>query len=210
MDLAFFVKGIVVGIVIGVPVGPVGVLCLRRTIFAGRLAGLASGFGAASGDALFGAIAGFGLTAVSNLLLGYQDWLRFAGACFLFYIGGSALMRGPPARLGGRGASEGLLRNFASTLGLTIANPVTVLALLGIFASLGLAGEEATWGRASLLVFGVWAGSLSWWLVLSLGAGALRASFDARLLAWINRGSGGILLLSGAGLLALLVLRHVV
>ena len=210
MDLAFFVKGLVVGLIIGVPVGPVGILCLRRTIFEGRLAGLASGFGAATGDALFGAIAGFGLTAVSDLLLGYQNWLRFAGACFLFYIGGRALLREPQVKLGEGHDSQGMLRNYASTFVLTIANPVTVLALLGIFASLGLAGEEATWGRASLLVFGVWVGSLSWWLALSLGASAFRASFDARFLAWINRGSGGILLLSGAGLLALLVFRLVV
>ena len=210
MELAFFVKGVVVGLVIGVPVGPVGVLCLRRTVLEGRLAGLASGFGAASGDALFGAIAGFGLTAISNVLLGYRDWLGFAGACFLLYIGGSALTRAPRDRLDGNEESEGILRNYASTFALTIANPVTILAFLGIFAGLGLAGQEATWLRAGLLVFGVWAGSLSWWLMLSLGAGMLRGSFDPRLLAWINRGSGGILLLSGAGLLALLVLRHVV
>lgn len=210
MDLAFFIKGIVVGLVIGVPVGPVGILCLRRTIFDGRLAGLASGFGAASGDALFGAIAGFGLTAVSDLLLGYQDWLRFAGGCFLLYIGGSAIMREPQARLGERCDSGGMVRNYASTFVLTIANPVTILALLGIFASLGLAGRDATWVRVGLLVSGVWAGSLSWWLGLCLGASAFRASFDARLLAWINRGSGGVLLLSGAGLLALLVFRHIV
>lgn len=210
MLLAFFLKGVVVGIVIGVPVGPVGILCLRRTIFEGRLAGLASGLGAATGDALFGAIAGFGLTAVSNLLLGYQDWLRFAGGCFLLYIGSAALLRGPQAKLGEQHDSEGMLRKYASTFVLTIANPITILALLGIFASLGLTGKEATLARAGFLVFGVWAGSLSWWLGLSLGASAFRASFDARLLTWINRGSGGILLLSGAGLLALLVYRHVV
>lgn len=210
MLLAFFLKGVVVGIVIGVPVGPVGILCLRRTIFEGRLAGLASGFGAASGDALFGAIAGFGLTAVSNLLLGYQDWLRFAGGCFLLYTGGRALLRGPREKLAEPRNSEGVLRNYASTFVLTVANPITILALLGIFASLGLTGHQATLSRAGLLVFGVWTGSLSWWLGLSLGAGAFRASFDARLLAWINRGSGGVLILSGAGLLALLVYRHVV
>jgi threonine/homoserine/homoserine lactone efflux protein len=209
MLVTFLVKGVVVGLIIGVPVGPVGILCLRRTIFEGRLAGLAAGLGAASGDALFGAIAGFGLTAISNWLLGYQGWLRLAGACFLFYIGANALLREPQRGLERR-SSEGLLRNSVSTFVLTIANPVTILALVAIIAGLGLAGDEATFGRAGMMVFGVWLGSLSWWLMLSLGAGMLRSSFDPRLLTWINRGSAGILLLSGAGLLATLVFRHVV
>jgi threonine/homoserine/homoserine lactone efflux protein len=208
MFVAFFVKGVVVGLIIGVPVGPVGVLCLRRTLFEGRLAGLVSGLGAASGDALFAAIAGFGLSAVSNWLLGYQDWLRFAGACFLFYIGGNALWREPQQRLGRRRDPEGLVRGFVSTFVLTITNPVTILAFVGIFASLGLAGGHATFGLTGAMVFGVWLGSLSWWLLLSLGAGLLRGSPDSRALLWINRGSGGILLLSGAGLLVMLLFGH--
>jgi threonine/homoserine/homoserine lactone efflux protein len=209
MLLAFFLKGVVAGLVIGVPVGPVGILCLRRTIFEGRLAGLASGLGAASGDAAFGAIAGFGLTAISDWLLDYQGWLRFAAACFLFYIGGSALLREPRTRLGAFRDPEGLVRNYFSIFALTIANPVTILAFAGIFAGLGLAQEHATYGRVGIMVLGVWLGSLLWWLLLSLGADLFRGSFDARLLLWINRGSGGILLLSGAGLLATLVFGHV-
>jgi threonine/homoserine/homoserine lactone efflux protein len=209
MLLAFFLKGVVAGLVIGVPVGPVGILCLRRTIFEGRLAGLASGLGAASGDAAFGAIAGFGLTAISDWLLGYQGWLRLAAACFLFYIGGSALLREPRTRLGAFRDPEGLVRNYVSIFALTIANPVTILAFAGIFAGLGLAQEHATYGRVGIMVLGVWLGSLLWWLLLSLGADLFRGSFDARQLLWINRGSGGILLLSGAGLLATLIFGHV-
>ena len=95
MLLIFLLKGIVVGIVIAVPVGPVGVMCVRRTIFASRLAGLISGVGAATGDAMFGFIAAFGLTFISDLLIGYQQWLRVAGGVYLIWVGGSALLAPP-------------------------------------------------------------------------------------------------------------------
>src|SRR5216684_8487760 len=98
MLLVFLLKGIVVGIIIAVPVGPVGVLCVRRTIFQGRLAGFVSGLGAATADAIFGFIAAFGLTFVSDWLIGYQQWLRLIGGCYLLYIGGSAFLAKPPIR----------------------------------------------------------------------------------------------------------------
>src|SRR5215468_699643 len=92
MLLAFFLKGIVVGIVIAVPVGPVGVMCVRRTVVEGKLAGLVSGLGASTADAVFGVIAGFGLTVVSDLLISYQQWLRIAGACILLAVGGRSML----------------------------------------------------------------------------------------------------------------------
>ena len=207
MLIAFFLKGIAVGIVIAVPVGPVGVLCLRRTIFEGKLAGLFSGLGAATADTIFGIIAAFGLTFVSDLLLGYQEWLRLGGAAFLLYAGGRALMSqpkvGPPPR-----HRDSLLRDYASTFALTLTNPITILAFVGIFAGVGLTGEEATLGRAAALVLGVLAGSLAWWLALIFGAGLFMRSFGQRHLSWINRGSGGILLLSGAALIGTLLVGH--
>jgi threonine/homoserine/homoserine lactone efflux protein len=208
MIFAFFVKGIAIGIAIAVPVGPVGILCMRRTIFDGKLAGLVSGLGAATADACFGAIAGFGLTVISDWLLGYQEWLRLAGAGFLFYIGGSALVAEPPAATPPPRTRESLLRDYASTFALTLSNPVTLLAFFAIFAGIGLAGEQATLGRAAMLVAGVWIGSFMWWLALSLGAGSFLGAFDRRHLKWINRGSGGILLLAGAGLLFTVILAH--
>src|SRR5579863_2030257 len=132
MIFAFFLKGIAIGIAIAVPVGPVGVLCMRRTIFDGKLAGLVSGLGAASADACFGVIAGFGLTFVSDWLLGYQDWLRLAGGGFLLYMGGSALVAEPPPTAPPP-TRETLLRDYASTFALTISNPVTLIAFFAIF-----------------------------------------------------------------------------
>jgi threonine/homoserine/homoserine lactone efflux protein len=206
MLLIFLLKGIAVGIVIAVPVGPVGVLCVRRTIFEGKLAGFVSGLGAATADALFGFIAAFGLTFVSDWLLGYQHWLRLAGGCYLLYLGGAALLARRETELQQKPDTEDFLRNYLSTFALTLTNPITILAFLGIFSAIGLAGEQATLGRAAILVFGVWLGSLLWWLALTFGLGLVFRSLVPRHLVWINRGSGIILLFSGAALLALPIL----
>src|SRR5205823_10031946 len=109
-----------VGIIIAVPAGPVGVICIRRTIFHGRLAGFMSGLGAASADAVFGIIAGFGLTFVADLLLDYQNWLRLGGAGFRLAIGISALRADPLAGSRSQRDPEGLLADYASTFALTI------------------------------------------------------------------------------------------
>jgi threonine/homoserine/homoserine lactone efflux protein len=199
--LTFLWKGVLVGLIIAVPAGPVGVLCIRRTIFHGRLAGFVSGMGAATADAIFGIIAGFGLTVVSDVLLGYQEWLRIIGGGFLLFIGISAFTADPLAGVPAQRDPETLLADFASTFALTLTNPLTILAFLAIFAGIGFAGEDATLGGAAILVLGVWLGSLLWWSALALGAGSLRRSFRRNHLVWINRGSGGILMLSGLGLL---------
>jgi threonine/homoserine/homoserine lactone efflux protein len=206
--LAFLWKGVLVGLVIAVPAGPVGVLCIRRTIFQGRLAGFISGMGAAAGDAIFGIIAGSGLTFVSDLLLDYQKWLRVGGAGFLLLVGIRAFTAEPLAKAKSERDPETLLADFASTFALTLTNPITILAFLAIFASIGFAGEDATLAGAAILVLGVWLGSLLWWAGLALGAGAFRHSFRRNHLVWINRGSGGILLLSGAGLFVSVLLEH--
>jgi threonine/homoserine/homoserine lactone efflux protein len=208
MLLAFFLKGIVVGVVIAVPVGPVGVMCVRRTILEGKLAGFMSGLGAATADAVFGVIAGFGLTAVSDWLIDYQQWLRVVGGCYLLYIGGAAFVAEPPRELESESDPEGLLRDFFSTFVLAVTNPITVLAFLGIFAAIGLGGTQATFGRAAILVLGVWIGSLLWWLMLSFGVGYFRHSIEPRHFAWISRGSGAILFLSGAALLTTLIINY--
>ena len=206
MLLIFLLKGIVVGIVIAVPVGPVGVMCVRRTIFASRLAGLISGVGAATGDAMFGFIAAFGLTFISDLLIGYQQWLRVAGGVYLIWVGGSALLA--PPEITPRSPRSAEIRDFVSTFALTLSNPITILVFLGVFSAIGLSGEEATLDRAAILVLGVWLGSLLWWLTVSFGLGRLFRAFEPRYLGWINRGSGTILLVSGAALLAVPLLKH--
>ena len=208
MLLGLFLKGMLVGIVIALPAGPVGVLCIRRTIFHGRLAGFISGLGAASADAVFGIIAAFGLTFVSDLLFRYQNWLRLGGAVFLLYIGISAFTADPVRGTQSQRDPDGLVADYASAFALTITNPITILAFLAIFAGIGFSGPEATWGRAGILVSGVWLGSLLWWAGLAFGTGRVRLSFDREHLVWINRGSGGILVFCGVALLGSLLVHQ--
>jgi threonine/homoserine/homoserine lactone efflux protein len=158
MLIGFLLKGLLVGIVIAVPVGPVGILCIRRTILDGRLAGLFSGLGAATADSVFGIIAGFGLTVISDSLFYYQDYLRVGAAAFLLYVGISALMADPMGRRRSEDDPHGLFGDFASTFVLTITNPVTILSFIAIFGAIGFTGEEATMTHAAILVAGVWGG----------------------------------------------------
>lgn len=196
-------KGVAVGIVIALPIGPVGVLCVRRNIFEGARFGFTSGLGAASADALFAATAGFGLTFIRDWLLHYEDWLGAVGGVFLLAIGLKALFTRNPAApepLGG----EALLGAYASTFALTIANPITILSFAAIFAELGL-NAVVGWIDISMLVAGVFLGSSLWWLGLSLGVTALRKFARTFQLVWLNRISGSILSVSGIGLLVVAI-----
>jgi threonine/homoserine/homoserine lactone efflux protein len=191
-------KGIAVGIVIALPVGPVGVLCVRRTLFEGPAFGLVSGLGAATADTLFGVIAGFGLTVIRDSLLAYQDWLGGAGGIFLLVVGLRALLTtriSDPEPLDG----EALVTAYASTFALTITNPITILAFAAIFAKVGVTGDTDLFSIGAL-VAGVFLGSLLWWLGLSFGIDWLRRTFGSFQVIWLNRVSGVILTLSGAAL----------
>lgn len=197
---AFFVRGLVIGFAIAAPVGPIGILCIRRTLAHGRLAGFVSGLGAATADAAYGAVAGFGLTFVAGLLIGQQDWLRLVGGAFLLHLG----VRTSVARPADRPADAqgtGLLGAYTSTLALTLTNPMTILSFAAIFAGLGLAGAAGNYASAGTLVVGVFLGSAAWWFLLSAGAGALRAKMTPARLRWVNRASGAVI--AGFGLLAL-------
>ncbi|HWI25839.1 MAG TPA: LysE family transporter [Stellaceae bacterium] len=197
-------KGMAVGIVIALPVGPVGLLCVRRTLFEGAIFGFVSGLGAAVADTVFGIIAGFGLTIVRDFLLGYQDWFGAGGGVFLLYVGIRALLRGGEAEPEPV-EDEALFAAFASTFALTITNPITILAFAAIFAKVGVS-EHAGYLDTGMLVAGVFGGSLLWWLALSFGIAGLRRVTGRINLIWLNRVSGSILALSGAGLLGVALL----
>jgi len=200
------------GLAIAAPVGPIGILCIKRSLNQGWRFGLASGLGAATADGLYGCIAGFGLVALSQFLVAQQVWLRLAGGLFLIYLGIRALGEAftqpvaPTATQEEVQASlptesaQPLLAAYSSTLLLTLTNPVTILSFTALFAGLGLA---ATNGLGSvLLVSGVFCGSACWWLLLCVGVGLLRQRVTARQLRWVSAGSAGILLVFGMGAIA--------
>jgi threonine/homoserine/homoserine lactone efflux protein len=199
----FLLKGILIGFSIAAPVGPIGVLCIRRTLAGGRLLGLFSGLGAATADAFYGCVAGFGLTFISTFLVDQQVWLRLVGGLFLCYLGIRTLLA-RPAEAATAADSAGLLSAYASTLFLTLTNPVTILAFAAIFAGLGVATGGGDYGAAGALVAGVFVGSAAWWLILSGGVSLLRARLTPAWLRWVNRLSG--LVIIGFGVAALVSL----
>lgn len=203
LDFNLFVKGLVIGFSIAAPVGPIGVLCIRRTLAEGRISGFVSGMGAATADALYGCVAGFGVTYISNFLMGQQFWFRLIGALFLGYLG-ARIFFSKPAEAPSKAEGKGLAGAYASTLFLTLTNPVTILAFAAIFAGLGLGNSGGNYTAGMLLVLGVFLGSAAWWLFLSTGVGLFRTWFNGPRLRWVNRLSGVII--GGFGFLALLSL----
>lgn len=202
MDFSLLTRGLMLGFAIAAPVGPIGVLCIRRTLTSGRATGFVSGLGAATADAIYGTVAALGLSAVSSLLLGQQRWLALLGGLFLLYLGARTLVSRPAEQAAQASGGAGLLGAYLSTLALTITNPATILAFLGVFAGLGLAsGAGGSAEGAALLVAGVFCGSALWWLLLSGGVSLLRGRLDARALLWVNRASGAIIIAFAAAAL---------
>jgi len=185
---ALFLKGLLFGFVLAATVGPMWVLCFRRTLAQGPLAGFASGMGIAVADGLYGAVAAFGLTAISGFLLRHSYAIGLIGGIFLLYLGVKTLLADPELKESAA-SPAGLLQGFLSTLGLTLANPPTILAFVAIFAGLGLA-SNADYAAASLVVLGVFLGSASWWILLAAGAGRLRGRMEPKLFRAINAISG--------------------
>jgi threonine/homoserine/homoserine lactone efflux protein len=181
-------------------VGPIGVLCIRRTLADGQASGLVSGLGAATADAIYGCIAGFGLTFISSFLVSQQTWLRLIGGLFLCYLGLKTLLA-KPAEEAAQARGTSLIGAYASTFFLTITNPMTIISFAAIFAGLGLAAASANYVSAGVLVFGVFSGSALWWLLLSGGVGLFRQKFNLSALQWINKLSGVII--AGFGVFAL-------
>jgi threonine/homoserine/homoserine lactone efflux protein len=195
MDPAFFLKGAAIGFGVAAPVGPIGILCIRRSIRDGAWWGFIPGLGAATADAAFGAVAGFGLTSISSLLVRWQFWLGLCGGVFLCFLGVRAFLD-KAAESAAPVRSDRLPSVYASTLLLTLSNPSTILSFAAIFAGFGL-GLSADYRDAAALVLGVFAGSAFWWSILSSGIGLLRSRVTPAWTRTINRVSGCVLLSFG-------------
>ena len=199
-QIDLFIRGLVLGFAIAAPVGPIGLLCIQRTLNQGRLVGLASGLGAATADAIYGAIAAFGLSVIAGFLVDQQQWLALAGGLFLCYLGVRTI-RAEPAPAGAQADATGILGAYSSTLALTLTNPMTILAFVAIFAGAGLAASAGDQWAAVTIVLGVFCGSAAWWLLLSMGVSLLRGSITPPVMVWINRLAGVVIALFGVYML---------
>ena len=201
MDTTLLARGFVLGFTIAAAVGPISLLVIRRTLAEGRVVGLASGLGVATADGTYGAIAAFGLTSVTDLLIDWRRALGLVGGAFLLWLAwrtgrtqpGEAAAVADAQRRGLRGAYLGLL-------GLTLTNPLTILSFGALFVGLGVTGGNLA--GATLLTLGVFAGSSAWWVVLTSVVGALRSRVTNVWMRRVNIASG---LLIGAFAVAAIV-----
>lgn len=196
MDLTFLSRGLVIGFTIAAAVGPISLLTIRRTIAHGRVYGLVSGLGVASADASYGAVAAFGLTAVTSVLVGARTGLALVGGAFLVWLAVRTIRAQPATAAAETDDRPGIAAAYLSIYALTMTNPMTILSFAGIFAGLGLGGRGGA--EAALLTLGVFLGSGLWWVLLTAIVGRLRGRITPRILVWINRVSGAVLLVFGA------------
>jgi threonine/homoserine/homoserine lactone efflux protein len=191
-DIILF-KGILLGFMIAAVVGPIGIICLRRSIASGFLSGLSVGIGAALADALYGAIAAFGLTFVSKTLLYVIPVLRIVGGVYLLYLGFNAFFK--KAQLISELRVHGIWNTIISIFLLTLTNPVTILSFIALFT--GAHVHNLVFADTTTLVFGIFSGSMLWWLLLSTIGSIIGKRITAQTIVWINRGSGIVIALFG-------------
>jgi threonine/homoserine/homoserine lactone efflux protein len=204
-------SGVVMGLIAAVPIGPVNLICIRRTFAFGPLNGFMSGLGAALGDGVFAAVTGFGLTWVAQLIEGYAPIIELIGGAMLVYFGWRTYRAPPMVRCIEERENDGatnLVKAMVSTFALTVTNPATLLAFTAMFASLGgLAGGAGSYVDAGFVVGGVVGGSTGWWLVLTTVIGLFHAQIDEKIMRRINRGSGILVAIFGLVVLVHLVLK---
>jgi threonine/homoserine/homoserine lactone efflux protein len=200
MDFEFLLKGIIIGFAVAAPVGPIGILTIKRTLNEGRISGFVTGLGAAFADTLYGIVAGCSLTAVSSFLVHEQFWLKLIGGIVLIIIGIKSFFSQPKLQKTDIN-HKSLLNNFISTFFLTLTNPATIFAFLAIFAGFGLGHKDVTNAESLIIIIGVLMGSSLWWLTLSYVVSTFKSFISHGHLFWINRFSG--IIIFSFGLIAL-------
>jgi threonine/homoserine/homoserine lactone efflux protein len=196
MSLYLLLQGVMMGLVVAVPVGPLGLLCINRALMMGPTHGLFSGLGVATADALAAAIAALGITLISSFLSTHQVLLRLIGGAFLCYLG-HAIYTAKPASQAPMKSINGLLGCYMTTLLLTVSNPVTILSFVAIYAGWHVPSLHGHYAAAATLTLGVFAGSALWWVGLFLGLTIFHERFNLRLLFWVHRVSGVVIAVFG-------------
>ncbi len=195
MVLIFFLKGILVGFAMAVPLGPIGIICIRKTLAEGRLRGFIIGLGAATADLLYGCVAAFGLTVISDTLVSQRIWIRLIGGALLLFLG-VRTFRAQPKDPKIPINSSGMFRSYLSTVFLTLTNPMTIFVFIAVFAAIGL-GNDLSYFSVTALVIGVFIGSSLWFLSLSSGVTFFRKKLDLTGLGWVNKIAGILIIISG-------------
>jgi len=195
MDTTFFFKGLVIGFGMAMPLGPIGVMCIRKTLTEGRLRGLNIGFGAASADLIYSSIAAFGITYITNFIQTERIWIRLIGGALLLFLGARAFFTEPhdPKK---KISNSSLIRSYLSTVFLTLTNPLTIFAFIAVFAGLGIGSNHDDFS-ATALVIGVFTGSFLWFILLSQTVTLFRKRLNSDGVNWVNKIAGALIFVSG-------------
>jgi threonine/homoserine/homoserine lactone efflux protein len=203
MDYGLFIQGIIVGLTLAVPVGPISLVCIQRTVAGGRLHGIISGLGVATADSFYAAVAFLGLTSVSGLIIGHQSLFRLLAGIVLILVG-IQVFRSVPARVSEGDGQKPYLQDYLSLLAIAAANPLTIIFFITILPGFGVVAQGTTVIAAVPFVAGIFLGSSVWWIILCGSLGSVRSRLGTDNLRWINRISGILIACFGAGMLLLL------
>jgi threonine/homoserine/homoserine lactone efflux protein len=203
MDLNLFLQGMIIGLTLAVPVGPIALLCIQRAVTDGRLHGIISGIGVATADSFYAAVTFFGLTFISGLILSHQFSLRLAAGVVLIFVG-IRIFLSLPAPLNGKTGHETYLKDYLSMVAIAIANPLTLIFFVAILPGFGVVLTENSVLSASEFVGGIFFGSTLWWIILCGSIGSVRSRITAEHLGLINRISGVLIVVFGVGMVLLI------
>ncbi|MDP3565055.1 MAG: LysE family transporter [Methanoregula sp.] len=205
MDSSVFIQGMIIGLTLAVPVGPIALLCIQRAVTDGRLHGIASGIGVATADSFYAGVTFFGLTAISGLIIAHQFSLRLAAGIVLILVG-IRIFLSIPAPLSLKTEHETYLKDYLSMVAIAIANPLTLIFFVAILPGFGVVFHENSVVSASEFVGGVFFGSTLWWIILCGSLGSFRSRISGEHLGLINRVSGALIVIFGVGMVLLVTL----
>ena len=196
MDIYFIIKGILIGISVSAPLGPIGVLCIQRTLNKGFKSGLISGIGAASADIIYAIIAGFSITFISDFLIENQNYIRIIGGMFLIFIGAKIFTSNPAKQIRKlRTKGNNYYKDYITSFLVTVSNPITILAFGAIFASFNMVEKGSGTFPIIILVVTVFSGAILWWLSLISIVTIFKSRIRLRNLLWINRVTGVLIII---------------
>jgi len=199
MVLTLLIKGIIVGLLASIPLGPIGIICIQRTINKGKLSGFLSGMGAASADTIFAAIAGFSLSFIISFIQEQQVFFQAVGGLIVFGLGIKIFYTNPVRQLRRHKRKQNnLLEDYLSVLLVTITNPLAVFLFIALFASLGVVVEGENILLSLVATSGVLIGAMLWWYILTTLVDIFRDKFRLKQLWWINKLSGAVIFTLGA------------
>ena len=198
MEIEFLIKGLIVGFLASIPLGPVGVLCIQRTINKGRTSGVFSGMGAATVDSFYALVAAFGLTFIINFIVEQQFYIQLIGGGVLIFLGVKIFNTNPIRQIRRhRRKKNKLIEDYFSVFLLTLSNPLALFLFVAAFAGIGMVGSDNRSLKSSFIILGVFLGAMIWWFALTFFINLFRKKFRLKQLWWINKIAGLIIIIFG-------------